>query len=39
MPGVVSMALWGEGKAGITIDNHFYPSVEVVRNPSNLLSP
>ncbi|KAJ1477210.1 hypothetical protein T484DRAFT_1906689 [Baffinella frigidus] len=28
MPGVVSMAPWGEGKAVITIDNQYYPSVE-----------
>ena len=30
MPGVVSMVPWGEGKAVITIDNQYYPSVEAV---------
>jgi len=34
MPGVISMAPWGEGKAVITIDNQYYPSVEAVRHPS-----
>ena len=34
MPGVVSMAPWGEGKAVITIDNQYYPAVEAVRHPT-----
>ena len=33
MPGVVSMVPWGEGKAVITIDNQYYPSVEAVLLP------